>query len=247
MTTPVVLLHALATDPRMWTAQRAALAGRGPVLVPNLYRLGTGRPSLSTVATGLAALLDDRGLDRVLLAGCSLGGYVAMEFLRHHADRVHALALIGTTAAPDDDAGRTKRLAFADRIADPALAPALTTATLPALLGAGTRLRRPDLVTRVAAMARSVTGTDIAWAQRAVAARAACWDELAAFTRPAVVLVGTDDELVCAAEARATAEALPHARLHVVPGAGHLLPLEAERVVSDAIASLLAPEGEPVP
>jgi pimeloyl-ACP methyl ester carboxylesterase len=247
MSTPVLLLHALGTDPGVWTAQRETFARNHPVLVPNLYRLGDGTASLDTVAARLAGLLDERGLDRVLLAGCSLGGYLAMAFLRHHADRVHSLALLGTRAAPDDAATRAGRLAFAQRIADPELAPELTAATVPKLLGAGTRRQRPDLLARVAEMARSVSGADIAWAQQVIAVRPSSWDVLAAFTRPAVVLVGADDELVSVPDARATADALPHARLRVVPDAGHLLPLEAPQAVRAALESLLVPESQPAP
>jgi pimeloyl-ACP methyl ester carboxylesterase len=170
-----------------------------------------------------------------------------MAFLRHHADRVHSLALLGTRAAPDDAATRAGRLAFAQRIADPELAPELTAATVPKLLGAGTRRRRPDLLARVAEMARSVSGADIAWAQQVIAVRPSSWDVLAAFTRPAVVLVGADDELVSVPDARTTADALPHTRLQVVPDAGHLLPLEAPQAVRAALESLLVPESQPAP
>jgi pimeloyl-ACP methyl ester carboxylesterase len=96
-------------------------------------------------------------------------------------------------------------------------------------------------------MARSVSGADIAWAQQVIAVRPSSWDVLAAFTRPAVVLVGADDELVSVPDARATADALPHARLRVVPDAGHLLPLEAPQAVRAALESLLVPESQPAP
>jgi pimeloyl-ACP methyl ester carboxylesterase len=60
-----------------------------------------------------------------------------------------------------------------------------------------------------------------------------------------VVLVGAEDELVPISEARAAAEALPRGLLRIVPGAGHLLPLEAPHVVNDVLDSLLVAYPEP--
>ncbi|QQQ80451.1 alpha/beta hydrolase [Saccharothrix sp. 6-C] len=210
-----------------------------PVLTPDLYRLGTGEPSLDTVVDGLARLLDDRGEDRAVLVGCSFGGYAAMAFLRRHPDRVRGLGLIGTRAAADTDEERARRLGFAERVTDPALGPALVDATAPLLLGAGTRRRRPDLRGRVDEMVRSIAPADVAWAQRAIAARTASFDVLAAYTGPAVVLAGAEDALVPLDDARAMAATLPRGALEVVPDAGHLLPLEAPEVVDKALASLL--------
>lgn len=245
MSATVVLLHALATDPGMWAEQERALASSGhAVLVPDLYRLAAGTsgpPSLDALADALAGVIDRAGCERVVLVGCSLGGYLAMAFLRRYRDRVEALALVGTRADADDATTRTQRLAFADRITDPALAPALTAAIATKLLGAGTRRRQPWLLQHVEDVARSLPLTDIAHAQRAIADREASYDVLAAFTGPTVVLVGAEDELVCVEDARRMAEALPTGHLLVVPDAGHLLPLEAPRTVDAILASLLIP------
>lgn len=227
----VVLLHALAATPAMWAEVDAGPA----VLTPDLYRLGGGAPSLDTVADGLARLLDAAAVDRAVLAGCSLGGYAAMAFLRRHPDRVSALALLGTRAAADDEETAARRLGFAARVTDPATGPALTAATTPLLLG---RTHRERLLAQVTAMVAAVAPADVAWAQRAIAARTASYDVLAAFDRPAVVLVGEEDELTTPDDARAMVAALPRGRLEVVPAAGHLLPVEAPEVVTKVLAEL---------
>lgn len=245
MSATVVLLHALATDRGMWAEQERALAGSGhAVVVPDIYRLAAetlGPPSLDTLADALGDTLDRAGHERVVLVGCSLGGYLAMAFLRRHPDRVDALALMGTRADADDPPIRAGRLAFADRITDPALSPALTAALAPKLLGVGSRRRQPWLLQHVEDVVRSLPLTDIAHAQRAIAAREASYDVLAAFTGPAVVLAGSEDELVCVEDARRMARALPRSHLLVVPDAGHLLPLEAPRTVDAVLASFLIP------
>jgi pimeloyl-ACP methyl ester carboxylesterase len=244
VTAAVVLLHALAGDPSMWAEQRDGLTSAGhTVLAPDLHRLAdrcAGPPRIEALAAELVTVLDRHGLDRVVLAGCSYGGYLAMALLRDHADRVAGLALLGARAAGDDTEARLRRLEFADRIADPAQARDLTDRTVTTLLGATTRARRPEVLARVAALARLVPGPDIAWAQRAIAARPPAYDVLTRFAGPAIVLAGIEDELVPLAEAWRTARALRHGTFRLVPDAGHLLPLEAPRVVEVALRSLLA-------
>lgn len=251
MRMPVVLLHALATTSAMWRDQRAALRRAGHlVLTPDLRGhggtpLGTAAPSLDVVADDLARTLDRHGIDSAVLAGSSMGGYVALEFLRRHPGRVRALALLGTRATADDDAAAAARLAFADRIRDPALRPGLLAATTPRLVGATTRATRPDVLARVSALAHSVDPAAVAWAQRAIAARADSVALLRSVTAPSVVVAGAEDELVAVEEAELMADALPRGRLVVVPDAGHLTPVEAPAAVTAAITELIARVADP--
>ena len=89
--TPLVLLHAFPLDGRMWAPQVEALSGSYQVIVPDLRGFGAARDqaveeaAMDLLADDLARLLDDRGLDRVVLGGLSLGGYVALAFMRRHA------------------------------------------------------------------------------------------------------------------------------------------------------------------
>ncbi|MFD7665027.1 alpha/beta fold hydrolase [Streptomyces sp. NPDC059788] len=254
---PVVLLHALALDSSMWSAQAAALRRRGHhVLVPDqrgfgrspLGDTGTGSapgarthpaPSLDVVADDLARLLDEQGVDRFGLAGCSMGGYVAMAFLRRHPGRVQALALLSTKAGPDPDAARADREKFARLVTDPATGPGLVEATTPLLVGATSR-GRSGLVARLLSDARAAPPASLAWAQRAIAARPDSLPLLRSTDIPALVIAGAEDELVPLPEARSMARALPRGRLLTVPEAGHLPPLEAPEVISEALAALFA-------
>jgi pimeloyl-ACP methyl ester carboxylesterase len=240
----VVLLHALATTSAMWRDQRDALIRAGHfVLTPDQRGhgstpLGTADPSLDVVADDLARTLDRHEIDSAVLAGSSMGGYVALAFLRRHPGRVRALALLGTRATADDREAAAARLAFAERVRDPALRPGLLAATTPRLVGATTRATRHDVLARVSAMANSVDPAAVAWAQRAIAARADSVELLGSVTVPSVVVAGAEDELVSVAEAELMAAALPRGRLVLVPNAGHLTPMEAPSVVTTAIAEL---------
>lgn len=231
MEPPVVLLHAFPLSAAMWAAQRDALAGSYTVLTPDQRGfggrpLGDDVPSLDVVADDVAALLDAAGLDRVVLGGLSMGGYVAMAFLHRFADRVAALVLADTKATADPAPARENR----ERIARTVLAErsprVLVDEVLPGLVGETTASSRPDVLGRVRALIEAAEPEAVAWAQRAMAAREDSFDTLRASNVPALVIVGEEDRLTTVDDARAMADALPNARLLTVARAGHLTAME---------------------
>lgn len=241
----VVLLHALGVDSRMWAAQCAALRAAGhDVWAPDQRGhggtpLGADEPSLAAVADDVARGLDARGVERAVLVGASMGGYVAMAFLRRHPGRAAALALLGTRAGPDDAVTAANRKAFAEAVLDPATRRTVLAASVPVLVGDTTRRQRPDVVAHVTALVEATDPVAVAWCQRAIADRRDSFDVLRAADVPAVVVAGAEDALVPEEETRRMAEALPQGELVVVPGAGHLAALEAPAEVGAALAELL--------
>ncbi|MFI0938716.1 alpha/beta fold hydrolase [Streptomyces sp. NPDC021020] len=242
---PVVLLHALALDAAMWRAQQHALTLRGHrVLAPHQRGfggrpLGSEPPSVDLLADDLRRAMDGHGVERAVLAGVSMGGYVAMAFARRWPDRVLGLGLVSTRAAADDAAAREGRLAFAAAMGDPAAAPGWAAAAAGRLFGPTTRDRRPRVAAELRAAGAAAPPASVAWAQRAAAGRPDAGPALAALAVPALVAVGEEDSLVTVEEAEATARHLPGARLAVVPTSGHLPPLETPHTLTALLADLL--------
>lgn len=125
--TPLVLLHAFPLNASMWSAQLDGLPGttghEARVLAPDQRgfggtELGTGEPSLDAVADDVALLLDAAGIERAVIGGLSMGGYVALAFARRHPRRMAGLLLANTKATADTDTARANR----ERIAGAVLA-----------------------------------------------------------------------------------------------------------------------------
>ena len=242
-----VLIHAFPLDLRMWDDVRTVLGEQ--VITPNLPGFGgappAGGPDLDAAAGSVLALLDRLGIERVIVGGCSMGGYVAMALLRQAPDRVGGLVLINTKASADTEEARDKRLANAaraeaegiDRLADDML----TT-----LLGPTTLEKRPEVEACLRELIGDQSPAAVAWAQRAMAARPDSFDALRAADVPALVLRGAEDALIPAAEAAAMVEALPRATFVELPGAGHLAPLEVPTEVAAAITAWLPPASPPL-
>jgi pimeloyl-ACP methyl ester carboxylesterase len=246
---PVVLLHAFPLTSAIWSAQRTGLEERCHVITPDLRGFGgsplvgdpssLAKPSLATAADDVLALLVRLGLDQVVLGGLSMGGYVALEFLRRHPERVRALILANTKASADPEVGAANRERIAAAVQAAGSSELLLDEVYPRLLGPTTLAERPEIAEMVRDMVRSAPPSAVAWAQRAMAARSDNIDALRAATVPGLVIHGEEDPLITVADAEAMAEALPKGRLVRMPKVGHLSAVEDPAAFNAAIATFL--------
>lgn len=243
---PVVLLHAFPLSSAMWLAQRETLSAVCKVITPDLRGFGGSvladdDPSLDVMADDVVRLLDHEGIDRAVVGGLSMGGYVTMALCRRHPDRVLGVVLADTKASADPEPARANRERIAAAVLDGDTS-ILVEEVFPALLGTTTAQRRAMVSGRVRGLVQSAPPKAVAWAQRAMAARPDSFDTLRGLKVPALVIVGEEDALTPLSDAETMVEAVPDARLTVIGKAGHLSAVEQpeafNRAVSDFIAGL---------
>jgi pimeloyl-ACP methyl ester carboxylesterase len=241
---PLVLLHAFPLSRAMWPSQLAELAHDGRVIAPDLRGFGgtspfAGPPALEQMADDVAALLDALGVrEPVVLGGLSMGGYVALAFVRRHAARLRGLILADTRAEADSAEGKANRdrlIAFAR--AHPARD--VVEQMLPKLLGEATRTRHPEVVEEVRRIGSAQTAEGIIGALEAMRDRPDSTALLRRVAVPTLVVVGGEDALTPPALAEAMVGALPDARLATVEWAGHLSNLEQPGAFNEAVRSFL--------
>lgn len=249
---PLVLLHGFPVDSRMWDTTVAELPGTRQVLAVDLPGLGgsadvpPGEPTLDASADAVAAVLADRGITRAVVAGLSMGGYVALALLERHPDLVAGLGLLDTKATADEPDARTNRL----RIADAVEATGSVDEVLPmggVLLGESSRIARPELAAELTAWIDEQTPAGVAWSQRAMAARPDRTAQLAAYQGPVLVLVGDEDQVTPVDVAESMVHGLADAQLVVVVRAGHMTAVEDPAAVAAALSDLAQrADGTPV-
>jgi 3-oxoadipate enol-lactonase len=226
----ILFVHGYPLDRTIWRDQIDSLEGYRRI-APDLRGMGqSDAPDLGygmgIYADDLAALLDALGVNEVVLCGLSMGGYVIFEFLRRWRHRVRALILMDTRAEGDSTEGRRARDAAATSARDGG-AGAVGGALLPKMLAPGSEERAPELVDRVR---RMMAATPVAGMIGALAAMRDRHDSTGLLPTladlPTLVLVGEEDALAPPDAARRMATLIPGARLVVIPGAGHLPPVE---------------------
>ena len=229
----LLLVHAFPVDASMWHGQVEALSDEHQVLAPPLPGFG-GTPSPGEVMTmdaasdAMAAALDVGGLDRAVVCGLSMGGYVAFSMWRRHRERIAGLVLANTRAEPDDDAGRERRRAVAEK-ARTAGSEAIAEAP-PPLLSEGAS---ESLWETVKGWIRAQPGESIAAASLGIGEREDSRPILGEIDVPTAVITSTGDTLIPPEVSSPMAEAIPEADLVSLDGAGHLSNLESPEFTTE--------------
>lgn len=235
----LVLIHAFPLGPWMWREVTAPLhaATGAEVITPTLPGFGETAPlSQPPDLAHFADAILESVPGEFVAAGCSMGGYVVMELMRRAPDRLQGIVLLDTKPEADPDSARSRRLEIASGVESAGVDAWIDVLSAP-LLGVTSRETRPDLMGEVVERIGATQPAGIAWAQRAMAGRPDSRGTLANWGRPALVVVGAEDELAPVATAREMAELLERGELAVINGAGHLAALEEPGQVAEAIAS----------
>ncbi len=242
--TPIVFIHGFPLNRTMWDAQVKALSGRARCIAVDLRGHGESQApmwfaSVEIYADDLRGLLDHLGIDRAVICGFSMGGYVAFAFYRKYRERVRGLVLADTRPQADTPEAKQGRFNTAQTALNQG-ATAIAEAMTPRLLSAASLERRADLVQSVRAMIVSTPVTGIAGDLMAMAERPDSVELLGRIDCPTLVIVGDQDALTPPADAQLMAERVRGARLVTIPGAAHMSNLEDPETFNRAIAEFLA-------
>lgn len=250
---PLVLLHGFPLDHRMWWDVTDLLPGERTVIAPDLPGFGTSPsgpdvaaavgsdpalPSVDVMADGVAASLRASGVERAVVAGLSMGGYVALSLVERHPELVAGLGLVDTKATADEEPARARRLEIAQRVRAEQRVEAVY-GMRTSLLGATNRVARPDLVERVFEWIEDQGPAAVAWAQEAMAARPDRTGLLAGYALPSLVVVGEEDDIAPVDVARGMSYKLPDSDLVIVPRCGHMTSIESPQPVASGLSRLL--------
>jgi pimeloyl-ACP methyl ester carboxylesterase len=235
---PLVFVHGAGDDGRIWRPQLDALQDEFTLVAWD--EPGAGRSSdvpsdftLADYAESLAALVDALGLAPAQICGFSWGGTVVLELYRRHPQLVTSLILADTYAGwkgslPGDEvqarvAGARRMLAVLADDFDPTIIPGLFAGVPPA-----------EFVPLLAQIATAVRPQTLR-TQLAVMAEADQRDVLPRIRVPTLLIWGELDARSPLTIARQFEEAIPDAKLVVIPGAGHVSNLERPKEFTHAL------------
>ena len=248
---PIVLLHGFPLDHTMWNAQIAALQKRFRVIAPDLRGFGASQLAdgdaengvgMERYAADLVALLDWLQVkEPVVLAGLSMGGYVAWQAVLRWPERFRGLIPCDTRAVADADEPRAARFKMAEAAMQAGnSSPALV--MIPKLLGAETREQRPEIELLLRAIIERQTAEAVAAAQRGMARREDVRGKLDTITAHSLCIVGVEDVISPPAEMHEIAALLAKSgdddvALVEIEHSGHMTTMENPAAVTAAIAA----------
>ncbi len=240
--TALVLLHGFPLAKESWDAQAAVLSSLARVIRIDLRGLGgssvtPGPYLMEGLAGDVAAVLDALRVERAIVAGHSLGGYVAFAFYRLFTERCLGLGLVCSRVTADDAMAAAVREALAVRAESEGMEP-VARSFVERYFAASIYRERPDLVARARAMCLRTDPRGAAAMLRGMAVRVSSEDLFDEIDVPVRVIAGTQDALVDLALMRRVADGIGSATLDVL-SCGHFPLWEEVEATTASLQALL--------
>ena len=234
--TPLVLLHGYPLDHHLWDDVVPLLENTFEIIAPDLRGFGDSTTvdspnTMDDYAADIAGLLDQLGLQKAVVVGHSMGGYVALAFARLFPERVSGLGLVSSQVLADPPERKEGRYKSAADVSANGIGSVVETMT-PKF----TSDEKLQAYAR-ASMEQQQPAAYIG-ALRAMAERADSTSLLSSFNFPVVVIHGDSDALIPIDRAREVKAALPQAHLVEISGAGHMPMMEAKEETAEALKKL---------
>jgi len=227
---PVVFIHGFPFNHTMWEPQMKAL--------PNQYRaitydirghgessVGDGQYTIEYFVDDLFSLMDHLVIDKAIVCGLSMGGYIALRAYERHPERIKALVLCDTKSEPDSNEAKLKRSSVAKSVKTSGTGP-FADEFAGSIFAPQTFQSHPDIVESVKKMIRANSPIGIAGAALALGGRTDTSGVLAAIKVPTLILVGEQDKLTPPSVAESMHRQIAGSELHIIPYAAHMSNLE---------------------
>jgi pimeloyl-ACP methyl ester carboxylesterase len=233
---PLVLIHGFPLDHSTWNETAELLKNDFDLILPDLRGFGESSTvdsvyTMDDMADDLAALLDSLGVEKISLAGHSMGGYVALAFAAKYPARVGSLALVGSQTLADPPDRKEGRYKTAQQVGEKGVNVVADAMTAKFSANEKTQNQIRPLILR-----QNKSG--VMGALKAMAERKDTTSSFAGFDFPVLLIHGGVDELIPVERAREAKIALPSARLIELPGVGHVPMMDAPEKTANALGSL---------
>jgi len=237
-----VLIHGFPLDWRMWDAQVAELSGHNRIIAPDLPGFGQSQSdqpfSIADLADHVHATLEKLAALPCVLAGLSMGGYVALAYaLKYRAD-LRGLILVDTKAEADTPEQREGRAKMIDLVRKQG-AKAVADQMLPKLVAEDVPRTRPAVAAAVRKMAEACPPKTIEHALLAMRDRPDQSPHLSSIKVPTLIIVGDADAITPVPLAQSMQKAIPNAQLAIIKGSGHMAPMEQPAQVNQAMSRFM--------
>jgi 3-oxoadipate enol-lactonase len=241
----IVLWHSLLFDGGMWRHQIEPLAALGRVVV--LDGPGHGKSevpppfSLEDNADGMLDAFGELGIGAAIMVGLAWGGMIGMRLALHHPERVHALALLDTSAEAEERARLIKYRLFVSFARRFGLPKGFADEQVVRLyFTENTYATQPELVERFIRTVNGYPRDGVARATLAVIKRKDILPRLGSIRAPTLVLCGREDRATEPVHSEHIARSIAGAKLVMIEGAGHVSALEQPKAVNEALVPFVA-------
>ncbi|HRQ30438.1 MAG TPA: alpha/beta fold hydrolase [Saprospiraceae bacterium] len=226
----ILFIHGFPLNKSMWIQQLEFFKRDFRVIAPDIRGHGETdegkKPySISLFAHDLIGFMDALQLEKVILCGLSMGGYITLNVAHRYPDRFSALILTDTSCKSDTPEAREKRMQTIMDIEQNGLEK-YADESLKRLFAPDSLIYKTDETEAVRKMILSTTTTSIFSSLRALATREESCSKLSGINIPTLVITGQADIITPPEIAEWMHQQIPHSRIHILEEAGHMSNME---------------------
>lgn len=240
--TPVLLIHAFPLNQQMWSEQVEFLKDTHRVITFEIRGLGkselTGPYTLEFIVDDVISLLYKLKIDKAVIGGLSMGGFVALRAIQRNPERFMGLILADTKSEPDSDNSKLKRYEAIKTINQKGL-PYYAKFFIQPAIAQTSQVERSIVLARALKIAESNSPNGVSAVALALISRTDTTADLGKINVPTLILQGEFDTVIPMSAAKSLNDKIPNSQLFLIPNAGHLSNLENPAAFNELIAKFL--------
>ncbi len=241
---PVILIHGFPFDKNMWRPQVKFLKENHRVIAYDIRGFGRSmhdgtNVSIDLFAYDLIKFMDALKLPKAIICGLSMGGYIALNAMKHYPERFEKLILADTQCIADTDETKENRYKTIQKVETEGV-PDFAGAFLKKAFHKESLIDPKDFVEAMKKIIVSTPVKTITGALTALAEREASYGILHDISIPTLLICGRQDELTPVNQSETMHRQIKGSVLKVIEHAGHLSNLEQEDEFNEAIGEFLS-------
>lgn len=230
----ICLIHGHGVDASIWEGIYADLASDATVLKPDFSRL-TSHTTIEAYAEEVYAQLQSAQVEKVVIVGHSMGGYIALAFADQHPEMVSGLVLFHSTATADDENRRKVRRQAIEGLKNEGTIPFIQK-QMPKMVAPGYPPEKTQvLIDRFSGLSADALSAGMT----AMLNRPDRTHVLRHATFPVLLLLGRDDQVIPFEKAAQLADLSPNVKVAPIEQAGHLGMIEQPEKSAEVLKSFI--------
>lgn len=227
---PVIFLHGYPFDKTMWRLQLDALKSSNRVIACDIRGFGASKNEespfrIDLFADDLIAFMDKLAIDKAVICGLSMGGFIALNALKRFPSRFEALILCDTQCIADTPEVKEKRYQIIDEIAAYGVNN-FNERFIKSVFHKDSLSNKKELVDALRSVVFANSQHTITMGQTALAGRSETCSILGEITIPTLIICGREDTVTPLEQSEFMNKQIKGSVLKVIDNAGHVSNLE---------------------
>jgi len=226
----IILIHGFPLNKSMWNKQIKELKENYRVIAYDIRGHGNSDAgdddfSIDLFVNDMLSFMDALKIDKAILCGFSMGGYIALNAIENYPERFVALLLCDTNCTEDMPEAKEKRMKAIESIREKGLEQ-YAGESLKKLFGPISLSNQIGEINTVREMIMKTSTQSIYKTLHALAERKETCSKLHEIKVPVLIMVGKDDEITPPEVALLMKKKIKGSKLHIIEQAGHLSNIE---------------------